>query len=184
MRRFTTLSIVGLAVVLALSHVVPAIGGPQAFNSANPVTLAKKALKKAGKADRRARQAGKKADQALAGLNRKQGFLAANVQTVMSAAVSIAPGAVSIASANCPPGTVVISGGYNMIGPEANVFFDHKSGNGWAVGGDNTAAMAGSATLTAEAQCAPAGNAVASSRTERADRRRDRKLAERQKAGS
>ena len=50
MRRFVTLSAAALAVVFALSYAVPAIGGPPAFSSANPVKLAKKALKKARKA--------------------------------------------------------------------------------------------------------------------------------------
>lgn len=159
MHRSVTLTVVGLAVVFALSHAVPAIGGPSAFSSASPLSIAKKALKTAKKADRRARQARKKADQALAKLGREQGFLAANVQTVSSAPKSIAPGAVEIAAVECPAGTVVVSGGYSLIGPEANVFSSRRSGNGWAVGGDNTAAAdvgvgAGAASLTVDAQCA------------------------------
>jgi hypothetical protein len=184
MFRLAALSVAVLAMVFALSAAVPAIGGPHshAVSSANPVALAKKALKKAKKADRTARQARKKANDALARLNRRGGFLVANVQTVTSARVSIAPGTVSSASVSCPSGTVVLSGGYSLVGPEANVYFDHRLGNGWSVGGDNTAAVAGNADLTAEAQCAPTGNAVVSSRSRRADLRRDRRLVERQTA--
>lgn len=166
MRRFVTLTVIVLSVVFALSYAVPAIGGPSAISSASPLSLAKKALKKASAADRRSRQARKKADQALARLRRNQGFLVANVQTVSSAPKSIAPGAVEIAAVECPAGTVVVSGGYSVIGPEANVFSSRRSGNGWSVGGDNTAAAdtgAGAATLTVDAQCASTGNVVVSS---------------------
>jgi hypothetical protein len=163
MRRAVTLTIVALVLVLALSHAVPAVGGPSALSSASPLSIAKKALTTSKKADRRARQARKKADQALAKLGRTQGFLVANVQTVSSNPKSIAPGAVDIAAVECPAGTVVVSGGYSVIGPEANVFSSRRSGNGWAVGGDNTAAAdvgAGAASLTVDAQCASTGNVV------------------------
>jgi hypothetical protein len=156
MGRLVTLTVVVLAVVFALSYAVPAIGGPSALSSASPLSIAKKALKTSKRADRRARQARKKADQALAKLGREQGFLAGSVQTVSSSPKSIAPGAVEIAAIECPAGTVVVSGGYALIGPEANVFSSRRSGNGWAVGGDNTAAAdvgAGAASLTVDAQC-------------------------------
>src|SRR5262249_46826804 len=156
--------------------------GPDAFSAANPATLAKKALTTAKKADRRARQAGKKADQAIATLNRTKGFLAADVRTVSSPAVSIAQGATQIVSASCPPGTIVVSGGFAMIGPDANVFSDRRSGNGWSVGGDNTASTTGPATLTVDAQCAATGNAVASRHRDESDRERDRRLLEQQQA--
>jgi hypothetical protein len=187
MRRFVTFSVVILSLVFGLSYAVPAVGGPDALSSASPLSLAKKALKKANKADRRARQARKKADQALARLGRRQGFLAANVQTLSSPPKSIAQGTVEIVAVECPAGTVVVSGGYSLIGPEANVFSDRRSGNGWSVGGDNTAAAdtgAGAASLTVDAQCASTGNVVISSRSERSDHRRDRQLLEQQKAAS
>ena len=155
MRSFVTLTVIVLTVVFSLSYVVPAIGGPTALSSASPLSLAKKALKTAKKADRRARQARKKADQALGTL--RQGFLVANVQTVSSAPKSIAEGTSGIGSVECPPGTIVVSGGYALIGPEANVFSERRSGNGWSVGADNTAAAdtaAGPASLTVDAQCA------------------------------
>jgi hypothetical protein len=75
----------------------------------------------------------------------------------------------------------VVSGGYALIGPEANVFSDRRSGNGWSVGGDNTAAISGPATLTADAQCATTGNAVAARRSPSRDAQRDQRLAEQQR---
>jgi hypothetical protein len=157
MRPVVTLTVIALAVVFALSYAIPAIGGPSAFSSASPLSIAKKALRTSKKADRRARQAQKKVDQALAKLGRTQGFLGGVVQTVSSAPKSIAEGAVDIAAVECPPGTVILSGGYSLIGPEAHVFSSRRSGNGWAVGGDNTAAAGvggGPASLTVDAQCA------------------------------
>ena len=158
MHRPVMLAVVALAVVFALSYAVPAIGGPSAFSSASPLSIAKKALKTSKRADRRARQAQKKANQAL-------GVLGGTVQTVSSAPKPIPEGGVEIASVDCPAGTVVISGGYALIGPEANVFSSRRAGNGWAVGGDNTAAAGtggGPATLTVDAQCATAGKVVVS----------------------
>jgi hypothetical protein len=179
-RRFVMLAAMALTVVFALSYVVPAVGGPHAISSASPLSIAKKALKKAKKADRTARQAKKKADTVGASLSK--GFLGADVKTVTSAPVTIAQGAVQIASVDCPAGTVVVSGGYALIGPEANVFSDRRSGNGWAVGGDNTAAVSGPASLTVDAQCATTGNAVAARRSAASDTRRDQRLAEQQRA--
>ena len=157
MHRPVMLIVVALAAVFALSYAVPAIGGPTAFSSASPLSIAKKALKTSKRADRRARQAQKKANQAL-------GVLGGTVQTVSSAPKPIPEGGVDIAAVDCPAGTVVISGGYALIGPEANVFSSRKAGNGWAVGGDNTAATPGSgpASLTVDAQCATAGKVVVS----------------------
>jgi hypothetical protein len=152
-----------LAVVFALSYAVPAVGGPKALSSASPLSVAKKALKTSKKADRRSRQARKKANEALAKLAKSRGALGDAVQTVSSPPKSIAPGAVEIGSVECPAGTVVVSGGYSIIGPEANVFSSRRSGNGWAVGGDNTAAAdvgAGPASLTVDAQCAPTARVV------------------------
>src|SRR5688572_24884740 len=127
MRRLFVLTVVALAVVFALSYAVPAIGGPSALSSASPLSIAKKALKTSKKADRRSRQARKTANAALAKLGRTRGFLGETVQTVSSAPKSIAAGAVEIAAADCPAGTVVLSGGYSIIGPEANVFSSRRA---------------------------------------------------------
>lgn len=178
MRKFVTLSIAALVVVFGLSYAVPAVGGPEAFSSASPTRIAKKALKRARKADKRAKTA-------LARLDRKSGFLAANVQTVASGPVTIAPQAVGAATANCPPGTAVVSGGYSLAGVGAAVFFDHRSANGWSVGVENgpgDSAVVTAAQVTAEAQCVAAGNAVISRRSGRADRIRDQRLVEQRRA--
>jgi hypothetical protein len=167
MRRVLTLTVVALAVVFALSYAVPAVGGPSALSSASPLSIAKRALKTSKKADRRSRQARKAANQALAKLGRTRGFLGETVQTVSSTPKSIAPGAVEIAAVDCPAGTIIVSGGYSLIGPEANIFSSRRAGNGWAVGGDNTAAAdvgAGPASLTVDAQCASTGKVVVSKR--------------------
>jgi hypothetical protein len=177
MRRSFTLSVVALVAVFVLSSAVPAVGGPGALSSASPVKLAKRALKTAKKADRRSKQA-------LAKFN---GVVGTNIQTVTSAPFTVAPGGVASGTLGCPAGTVVISGGYVLTGAEANVFFDRRSGNGWTVGVDNSAAAdpaTGSpiAQFTIDAQCAATGNTVVSSRSASADRRRDRRLVEERRA--
>jgi hypothetical protein len=176
-RWFVTLSVAALAVVFVLSYAVPAVGGPGAFSSASPVKLAKRALKTARKADRRSKQA----------LARFKGVLGTNIQTVTSAPFTVVPGGVGSGFLECPPGTVVISGGFLLTGPEASVFFDRRSGNGWTVGVDNVAAgdpATGSPTaqFTIDAQCAAIGPTVVSSRSGSADRRRDRRLVDQRRA--
>ena len=66
----------------------------------------------------------------------------------------------------------MISGGYLLTGAEANVFYDRRSGNGWTVGVDNTAAgdpATGSPTApyTIDVQCAATGNTAVSSSARR-----------------
>jgi hypothetical protein len=182
MRRWVTLSVAGLAVVFALSYAIPAIGGPQAFSSASPVKLAKKALKTGKKANKRARKAQGTANRALGAITRNGGVLGANVQTVASPPVPIAAGTISSGTISCPAGAVVISGGYSLTGGEASAIFDHKSGNGWSVGVDNLAAAVGAggtgetATVVVEAQCATTATATTSTSSARADRARDARL--------
>jgi hypothetical protein len=176
-RRFVTLSIAALAVVFVLSYAVPAAGGPSAFSSASPVKLAKRALKTARNADRRSKQT----------LARFKGVLSTNIQTVTSGTFTVVPGGVGSGFLDCPPGTVVISGGFLLTGIEASVFFDRRSANGWTVGVDNVAAgdpATGSPTaqFTVDAQCAATGNTVVASRSASADRRRDRELVEQRRA--
>ncbi len=180
MRRFATLSVAALAVVFALSYVVPAVGGPKAFTSANPVKLAKKALKRAKKADSRSKKA-------LSTLSRNGGVLGANVQTVSSSTIPIPAGAISSGSVACPAGTVVISGGYALTGGEASAIFDRRSANGWTVGVDNLAAVATGETaqLTVDAQCVATASPSSGSRSvrsARADRLRDQRFLERYRA--
>jgi hypothetical protein len=184
MRRLMTLSVAALAVVFALSYAVPAIGGPTAFSSASPVKLAKKALKRAKKADKRAKRAQATANSVAAKVSKNGGVLAANVQTVSSAPISIASGTVSQGTVTCPAGTVVISGGFALTGTEASAIFDRRSGNGWSVGVDNLVVPGSPATLVVDAQCAGAANAVVARSSERADRSRDRRVLEAQRAAA
>jgi hypothetical protein len=183
MRRLLTLSVAALAVVFTLSYAVPAIGGPTAFSSASPVKLAKKALKRAKKADKRAKKAQATANQAIGRVSKNGGVLSANVQTVSSAPISVGPGTVSQGSVTCPAGTVVISGGYALTGTEASAIFDRRSGNGWSVGVDNLVGGT-AAQVVVDAQCAGAANAVVARSSARADRIRDRRALEAQRAAA
>jgi hypothetical protein len=160
MRRLFALSVASLAVVFTLSYAIPALGGPQALSSANPVKIAKKALKRAKKADKRARQAQASVNQVNARVSRAGAVLAANVQTV-SASITIPAQTVGNGSVDCPPGTVVLSGGYVLTGAEASSLSDHKKpgAQGWEIGVDNALGTT-PASLTVEAQCAGTGNAV------------------------
>jgi hypothetical protein len=181
MRKLVTLSVAALAVVFALSYAVPAIGGPTAFSSASPIKIAKKALKRAKKAQKAAKKAQATANQVRA---RVGGVLAANVQTVSSTTISIAAGTVSQGTVTCPAGTVVISGGYALTGTEASAIFDRRSGNGWSVGVDNLVTPGSAATLVVDAQCAGAANAVVARSSARADRIRDQRVLEAQRAAA
>ena len=177
MRRFVTFSVAAIVVVFVLSSAVPAAGGPSALSSASPVKIAKRALKTAKKADRRSKQA----------LARFKGVVGTDIRTITSAPFTVVPGGVGSGTVNCPAGTVVISGGFLLTGPEASIFFDRRSGNGWTIGVDNVAAgdpATGSptASFTIDAQCAATGNAAVASRSASADRRRDRRLVEERRA--
>jgi hypothetical protein len=175
-------SVAALAGVFALSYAVPALGGPQALSSASPTTLAKKALKKAKKADSRAKKAGRTANAVAAQVRKNGGFLGANVQTVSSASIPIPAGTISSGAVNCPAGTIVISGGYSLTGGEASAIFDRRSGNGWSVGVDNLVAPPGAtAQLVVDSQCVGTANVAAASRSARADRLRDQRVLERQR---
>ena len=104
MSRFVTVTGLTLAVVFALTYAIPAAGGPQALSSADPVSLAKKALKKAKKADRTARQARTSANQALAKLGKKGAFLSGTIQTVTSPPLTIPPTASAIGASSSSSG--------------------------------------------------------------------------------
>lgn len=181
MRRYLSVAVVALAVVFALSYAVPAVGGPQAVSSANPVKIAKRALKTAKSAKRDARRANRRASQALNKVGRSGSLLGATVQEVASPVKAIPPGAIDSHSVACPAGTVVISGGWTLISGAANAFWDHKFGNGWSVGVSNFDAISTNADITVFAICAPTGNAVLV-RSARADRQRDERLLQQQRA--
>jgi collagen triple helix repeat protein len=85
-----------------------------------------------------------------------------NAQTVIQ---TVGPGAVQSATVACPPGYIVLGGGYHSSGPrDAEVFFSDSFGSRdtWAVGMDNSRG-AGRATVTVTAQCVPASPAAQSS---------------------
>jgi hypothetical protein len=75
---------------------------------------------------------------------------------------TLAPGAVDSVDATCPAGQNVVSGGFQSVGADSEVFFADTFGspNTWSVGLDNFDSTL-SATVDAIAFCAPAGSAVA-----------------------
>jgi hypothetical protein len=80
-----------------------------------------------------------------------------NAQTVIQ---TVGPGAVQSASAICPPGYAVVSGGFRSSGSRgAKVFFNDSFGSSdtWAVGVDNSGP--GRATIAVTAYCVPSGQA-------------------------
>lgn len=81
---------------------------------------------------------------------------------VESPQVVISPGDVDHATASCPAGYGLISGGYSYISADGEVFYedDFGSHNSWSVGGDNLDSSV-TGELTAIAYCAPSGKAVA-----------------------
>jgi hypothetical protein len=82
-----------------------------------------------------------------------------NAQSIVQ---TVGPGAVQSATVGCPPGYVVLGGGYQSTGSRAaEVFFSDSFGSRgtWAVGLDNSRG-AGRATLTVTAQCVPAAPAA------------------------
>lgn len=81
---------------------------------------------------------------------------------VESPEVVIAPGDVDHATASCPPGTGLLSGGFSFIAADGEVFYEQDFGsrNSWSVGGDNFDSSV-TGELTAFAFCAPSGSAVA-----------------------
>jgi hypothetical protein len=75
--------------------------------------------------------------------------------TGVSASISIPPGGISYVIAYCPAGMNPVSGGSSFISAEGEVFFSYRSGNAWAVGGDNFDATFTNGDLTAYAYCSP-----------------------------
>ena len=177
MRRFFTLSVAALVVVFVLSSAVPAVGGPRRFQLRQSRETCQAGLEngeesgseiEAGARKVQRRRSDKHSDRDVGAFHGRAG-------------------GVGSGTVNCPPGTVVISGGFLLTGIEASVFFDRRSANGWTVGVDNVAAgdpATGSPTaqFTIDVQCAATGNTVVSSRSASADRRRDRRAVEERRA--
>jgi hypothetical protein len=71
-----------------------------------------------------------------------------------------------------------------VTGGEASAIFDRRSGNGWSIGVDNLVGTT-PAQLVVDAQCVATGNpaaVAAASSSARADRIRDQRVLERQRA--
>lgn len=184
MRR-TMLAVTACALLLTVSIVSPAIGGPSVSKVAKQ---AKKALKlskgatrkasgaarKANGATRNAKAAGNaagaaqstantansKADQALARPVVTTGGITKATNTV-----AVAGSSAEVAAAVCPAGQRVISGGVVSDVPVGGTWADVASEDrtGWIGGAENLDTEAGE--LTVEAYCAPAGRATIASRT-------------------
>lgn len=85
-----------------------------------------------------------------------------SIVRVESAEVVIAAGDVDHATASCPAGHGLLSGGFTYISADGEVFYEQDFGsrNSWSVGGDNLDSSV-TGELTAFAFCAPSGTAVA-----------------------
>jgi Alanine-zipper, major outer membrane lipoprotein len=176
------------AVLLAMSLVSPALGGPSIGSVAKQ---AKKALKAAKKAKRSAASAKRtansarntansarntansaqttataansKADQALS----RPVVTAGGITTVTSGA-EIPAGSFEITAAVCPTGQRAISGGVVSISGQGGVWAHHASEDrtAWIGGGEDLAGTGGN--LTVSAYCVPAGQATIARRVNRA----------------
>jgi hypothetical protein len=180
MRRTAIAAVLACAMLLAVSIVSPAFGGPSIGSIAK---TAKKALKTGKSANRTATAANRtangakstanaahslagsangKADQALA----RPVVTPGGITLAKSAVSSVPPGSVGSAIAFCPAGHRAISGGG---------FFNTGAGDGilasranddrtsWFVLGLSTSSITG--TIEAYAYCTPAGTAVTAGNT-------------------
>ncbi len=183
MRRTAIAAVLACAMLLAVSIVSPAFGGP---SIASVAKTAKKALK-AGKSANRAANAAKqsattanstansakttataaqslagsangKADQALA----RPSVNPAGITTVTSVA-AIDPSGIGATAAVCPAGQRVISGGVTTIAAAGGTWTDRASDDrtGWIGGGEDLGTAGG--TVTVFAYCVPAGAATIAS---------------------
>lgn len=84
--------------------------------------------------------------------------------TTASGSAAIAPNDFNIATAACPAGQRVVSGGATTITAAGGTWTDRASDDrtAWFAGGEDLGGVGG--TVTAYAYCAPAGQAVAASR--------------------
>jgi hypothetical protein len=76
---------------------------------------------------------------------------------------TLAPGDVDGATAFCPAGRRIVSGGFITAGVGVVFTSDSFGGNGWSVGYDNSSGVV-SASVKAVAYCAPSGSSVHASR--------------------
>lgn len=176
--RKITLAIAACAVLLAVSVVSPALGGPSIGKVAKQ---AKKALKLGKKATRKANGAARSAKAARNAASAAQGTanaanskadqaLARPVVTIggitrVTNAVAVPGNDVAVASAVCPSGQRTVAGGVVSAVPLGGTWLDIASEDrtAWIGGAENLDTDPG--TLTVDAYCAPAGQATAASRT-------------------
>jgi hypothetical protein len=165
MRRTALAAVLACALLLAVTIVSPAVGGPSIGSVAS---TAKKALKqgkaakrtasaarrKANAASAQAAAANGKADQALA----RPAVTPGGITTVTNS-IAIAPNDFEVIGAVCPPGQRAISGGVTSVSGAGGVWSDHASDDrtAWIGGGEDLAG--GGGTLTVYAYCTPAGAA-------------------------
>ena len=180
MRRTAIVAVLACAMLLAVSIVSPAFGGPSIGSVAK---VAKKALK-TGKSASRAAKAAKRtaqtanrtansakttatAAQSLAGsANGKadQALARPSVNpagiTIVSNSAPIPASSSEVIAAVCPGGQRVISGGVMAVSAAGGVWFDVASDDrtAWIGGGEDLAGSGG--TLIVEAYCVPAGAAT------------------------
>ena len=76
-----------------------------------------------------------------------------SVQQVLSVAVGIQPGQAGTASAQCPTGTIVTGGGFDLVGTAVVTTSAPGSGNDWFVVVSVPSTSPGSVALTAYALC-------------------------------
>jgi hypothetical protein len=177
----TPLSVLAAGVILTLSIVSPALGGPSigsvAKTAKKALSTGKKALSSARAADRRARTADSrartaeqsaagaaglagtanaKADQALA-----RPVVTAGGITTVTGSAAIPAGGFEIAIAACPPGQRAISGGGTATSAAGGLWASLASADraAWFAGGEDLAG--GGGTVTAYAYCVPGGQAAA-----------------------
>jgi hypothetical protein len=178
MRRIM-LAVTACAVLLVVSIVSPAVGGPSVSKVAKKASKALKLAKSAtGKADSairnaqsarsaalvaqaRADDANRKSDQAMA----RPVVTVGGITTVKNTA-PVAPASTAVISAACPAGQRVISGGVVSDVSVGGTWIDvaTEGRTGWIGAAEDLPGGSGG-TLTVEAYCAPAGQATAASRT-------------------
>ena len=129
-----------IALILALAGT--AIAGPDAINRALTTSKVKKIAKK----------------QANKVLNQRAGELTPDlgaITRVEGPTVSIPAGDIGSATATCPSGQGIVSGGYTFFSAEGETFYEESfDTRSWSVGGDNfDSSMSGE--LYAVAFCAP-----------------------------
>ena len=154
MKKWVVTAAVGLAVVVA--------GGATAASLITSGDIKNKTIKKKDLSNKAVRQL--QGNEGPQGPQGPPGPTVVNQLTRVEAAVTVAAGEVDSATATCPGGQGVITGGYQSASADGEVFFSDTFGsdNTWSVGLDNFDSPI-EGDLVAVAFCAPSGQAVAAS---------------------